>query len=107
MPFDEAEKLHMSLGFSEGRQAKKEALDAALKKVPTMNSRKTSFTLGPFSQRESSGVVKAKSTFKVYSNGVQMTMEVTAQVRWDGPLDRDDEQRITTQYPEYFVKRIA
>lgn len=108
MPLKEAEKIDYTIGFgANARRAREAAYENAKKNIPTMDSRGVGFRLGPFEQRESHGYVKGKSTYKTISGGKTMVFELTAEVEWHGPLDPDDEQRITSNPPKYFIKRIA
>jgi hypothetical protein len=106
LPLDEAQGEYGLYGYFLATK-KEKALEEAMKKVPTMESRKTSFELGPFSQRQSQGYVEGKHVFKNIRQGEVQKLEMTVRVEWTGPLDRDDPQEIVTNRPVYTVRRIG
>lgn len=64
--------------------------------------RGVSFTLGPFQQRESDGVLESKTRFKT----IDAEFEVVARQRWTGPLEAGDPPVALQGEPEYFIRRV-
>lgn len=81
-----------------GMETLKKDLDDKLSKL----ERKVNFKLGPFQQRESSGVIESKTTIL----GLGTNFELVARRRWTGPLERDDPPVSFQGDAEYFIRRI-
>lgn len=64
--------------------------------------RKVTFKLGPFQQRESSGVLESTVRFKTIS----AEFELVTRRSWTGPLEAGDPKTAFNGEPEHFIRRV-